>query len=135
MKKYIGVLLLATVMAGGSIPAIASSVPRLSEPQILAQAEDRGAIAEEFVNLLAKGDFSGALKKYNSKVAEDITPQSLAPQWNDIVAEAGSFEEILSSKTDDDIVTVTSSFEKGNRDLLVIFNNRNEIVGFNPVQE
>ena len=135
MKKYIGVLLLATVVAGGSMPAIASSVPRLLEPQILAQAEDRGAIAEEFVNLLAKGDFSGALKKYNSKVAEDITPQSLAPQWNDIVAEAGSFEEIVSSKTDGNIVVVTSSFEKGNRDLVIEFNNRNEIISFDKIQD
>ncbi|NER36409.1 MAG: DUF3887 domain-containing protein [Oscillatoria sp. SIO1A7] len=135
MKKYIGVLLLATVVAGGSMPAIASSVPRFSEPQILAQAEGIAAIAEEFIDLLAKGDFSSALKKYNSKIAEEITPQALGLEWNDLVAETGPFKARISSKADSEVVEVTCEFEKGNRDLVVIFNDRNEIVGFDTVQE
>ena len=135
MKRYIGVLLLAAVLAGGSMPAFAREAPRLAEGQILAQVEDRGAIAEEFVDLLAKGDFSSALDKYNSKVAEEITPQSLGQQWNDLIAEAGPFQKRISSEANSEVVEVTCEFEKGNRDLVIIFNNRNEIVGFDHVLE
>ncbi len=136
MKNQFSVLLLSAILTTGVAPAEAA--PLLSpSPQVIAQATGREKIAAEFIDLLVKGDTRNALERYDTNVREDITPQSLGDMWGDLINETGPFKKttgIRTSANSTDIVIVSCEFEQSKRDIFIIFNNADKIVGLDYVQ-
>ncbi|HIK11513.1 MAG TPA: DUF3887 domain-containing protein [Oscillatoriaceae cyanobacterium M33_DOE_052] len=133
MKNQLAVLLLSAILTTGVAPAYAAPLMSPS-PQVIAQADAREKIAEEFVDMLVKGDTRNALERYDSTIRENITPQSLGDMWSDLINETGPFEKRTSIRSDGNMTIVSCEFEKGKRDLFIIFNDANKIVGLDYVQ-
>ncbi|GAB4292038.1 MAG: hypothetical protein Fur0025_27490 [Oscillatoriaceae cyanobacterium] len=134
MKNQFAVFLLSAVLATGVVPAYVAIGQASPSPQIIAQAEAREKIAAEFIDLLVKGDTRSALEKYDSTVRENISLQSLGDMWGDLINETGPFEKTTGIRSEANLVIVSCEFEKSKRDLLIIFNDSNNIVGLDYVQ-
>jgi uncharacterized protein len=98
------------------------------------KSDDRTAIAKEFVELLAKGDFVGAVKHFDNAMKEAAPPEKLREIWNSLVQQFGAFKKQVAVRTEkvqqSDIVFVTCEFENSNLDIKLPFNSAKEIVGF-----
>lgn len=135
MNKCFGVLLLSAVLVGVPLQARAQfGEIGQSEPAIAQSSNEAIAKAEEFVNLLAAGDFAAALTRYDSIARESISQQTLQDQWQDLIARFGEFKEYNESQiltnTDTNVVVLTSEFERETVDLLIIFDEDGEIYSF-----
>ncbi|MEB3827014.1 DUF3887 domain-containing protein [Phormidium sp. CCY1219] len=135
MNKCFGVLLLSAVLVGVPLQARAQfGEIGQSEPAIAQSSNEAIAKAEEFVNLLAAGDFAAALTRYDTIARESVSQQTLQDKWQDLIARFGEFKEYndsqLLSDTDTNIVVLTSEFERETVDLLIIFDEDGEIYSF-----
>lgn len=122
MKKLLATLLLPAAL----IPTFTSlSTPVQAAPvQILAQASNVSAIAEDFVSLLGQEDYGGALSSYGG--SSGVSSASLQQTWQDLVALNGSFQgsagaAIVGGSGSSQVVVVTCQFEQGMRDVVVNF--------------
>jgi hypothetical protein len=135
MNKCFGVLLLSAVLVGVPLQARAQfgKIGQF-EPAIAQSSNEAIAKAEEFVNLLAAGDFAAALTRYDTIARESVSQQTLQDKWQDLIARFGEFKEYndsqLLSDTDTNIVVLTSEFERETVDLLIIFDEDGEIYSF-----
>ncbi len=97
------------------------------------QTDPRCSAAAEFVNLLAKGEFSEAAENFDAKMQEFMPPETLQQTWESVVVKTGPFQEQLkTSKTKRlraDIVAVTCRFEKATLDVCVVFDRAEKISG------
>jgi hypothetical protein len=142
MKTVLSLLLLATVAVIDGLPAQAQLSEPLSEVKsipfggrnVMAQATPLVSQAEEFVSLLARGEFNQALQKYHPMAQTTITPETLEITWQDLVAESGEFQEIVATETvqgdDQGAVLMTTRFEEDTVVLFIIFNEQQEIHSF-----
>ncbi|NJR60298.1 MAG: DUF3887 domain-containing protein [Cyanobacteria bacterium CRU_2_1] len=142
MKKLIPALLLPAVLVVSTLPAYAQSHQETDSfplPQQIAQAEDVTTIAQDFISLLAGGQFNDALRWYDSTAATTISSDTLQASWNDIVAANGAFQRQISTQaipsdgSGQSTVIVTCEFEQGSRDLFITFTG-NQIVSFSIAQ-
>ncbi|WP_199247059.1 DUF3887 domain-containing protein [[Phormidium] sp. ETS-05] len=136
MKNQFSVFLLSAILTTGVAPVYAAPLMSPSS-QVIAQADAREKIAAEFIDLLVKGDTRNALERYDASLQESITPQSLGEMWDDLINETGPFQKttrILTSENSPNIVIISCEFEKVKRDIFIIFNDTNKIVGLDYVQ-
>ncbi len=89
--------------------------------------------AEDFVTLLAKGDFANAVKGFDSTMKDAMPEGELQKAWASLLGRVGAFKKQVSSREAKemgfDVVFVTCEFEKGPVDVKVVFNQLKQISG------
>ncbi len=96
---------------------------------------EQTAMAIEFVDALAKGDYASAGKNFD-KVMEKAFPIDKQKEvWESLVKQFGAFKKRTGTRVEKigkyDIVLVTCQFEKGALDARVVFNAEKQVSGFN----
>jgi len=100
-----------------------------------AQAASSGpkALAETFVDLLAKEDFTAAVARFDATMKSALPEPRLRETWQTLINQAGPFKQRLSSRAFKvgafDVVLVTSEFQRTKLDVRVAFNDRGEVSG------
>jgi len=117
-------LLLAVLVSGCTAPA---------ESREKTQGKDIVSAAEQFVERLAKSDFSAAVKEFDVTMTNAAPPDKLKQIWESLVADVGPLKTRLSTRTERlgeyDAVFVTCQFEKTKLDVKVVFNRSKQISG------
>jgi dipeptidyl aminopeptidase/acylaminoacyl peptidase len=109
---------------------------RAAEP-----VQDPTQAAKDFVGLLSRGDFAGAVKRFDGTMLVALPEAKLKEVWQSITASAGPFQKQLRTRTEKfavyDIVFVTGQFEKAKLDVKVVFNSKRQVAGlfFVPATE
>ena len=97
--------------------------------------------AQEFVDLMTKGEFSKATRNFDSVMIKAIPEEKLEQVWQAIIKQAGKFIARKGVRTEEmpefDIVYVTCQFENTSLDVKVVFSNDKKITGlwFVPAQK
>src|SRR5437899_1271356 len=113
------------------LPAfVAILIPPVRAWSATANASDLG---EQFVDLLAKGDFAGAAVHYDKAMQIALPEPKLADTWRSIEAQAGHFNKRLHTRTVKaggyDVALVICEFEQAKLDVKVVFNSKGEVSG------
>ena len=91
------------------------------------------ASAKAFVDLLAKGDFTGATQSFDATMKTAMPPEKLEQTWTQLSNAAGSYKQQLSTRKEQSgeftVVYVTCEFEKTNLDIKVVYNSTKQISG------
>lgn len=97
-------------------------------------------LAQDFVNLLVKGDFESAEARFDATMKEAMPTSKLEETWNALIGQVGAFKQQIGTRTQEaapyHIVFVTAAFEKANLDIRVVFDDQKQIAGlfFAPAQ-
>lgn len=103
--------------------------------------EELIAQAEEFVDLLAKGEFGKAVENFDSVMTKAMPEEKLKGVWQTVMQQSGAFKKQKGTRTETlpkfDVVYVICEFEKANLDIKVVFNREKQITGlwFAPAQK
>ena len=91
------------------------------------------ALAEQYVDLLAKGDFQAAMKSFDTTMAQAVPPDKLAATWKQLTDGCGAFQKRTSVRTTReqgyDCAYVTCQFANKAMDVKVVFNPQQQISG------
>lgn len=138
MKTNLLSMIIPAVIAVNALPALAQN-PVLQQPAVISQSSSLTAIAEDFVTQLGEQQFADAAEVYGVG-ASDVTDRTLRQNWNDIVAESGSFQRVITSQLlsqqplgGEAIVSVVCQFERSERELFVVLSG-SQVVSFSPVE-
>lgn len=152
MKPCVSALLLGAFLAAGALPAQAQNLsqqqptPQPSpetapQPIVPLSAGDVAAASQQFVNFLATGDYAAAQSMYDLTINATVTPASIQTNWEDIVAAAGTFGSVTSTRTvslenpaGGTMAIVNVRFQNGSRDLYIVFNTAYKVVSFDVVE-
>jgi len=89
--------------------------------------------ATQFVDLLVKEDFTGAVARFDSTMKSVLPEEKLREVWLTLQKQAGSFKQRLRARADTaggyDMVFVTCHFEGADLDAKVVFNAERQIAG------
>ena len=94
---------------------------------------------DELINLLAAGDFDGAVKIFDEPLQRAMTSQDLYNTWSSMTTQLGDFERQTGVRTStEDGATVayaTCRFQRGKVDIKLVFSNTKQVTGieFIPV--
>ena len=95
--------------------------------------QDLTGPAKDFVGMLAKGDYSGAVVKFDETMKGAMPEETLEQAWQSLLAKTGPFEKIVGvgqkKEQGYDVVLVTCQFENTQLDIKVVYNNEREISG------
>lgn len=93
--------------------------------------------AEGIVDSLAKSDFASVVATFRPALKAVYTADRLAQVWGEVITRAGQFKSRAKSrerkKRDYDIVYVTCHFEKGDIDVMVVFDKSRQVCGLSMV--
>ena len=101
---------------------------------------ERIASAQEFVDLLAQGDYTTAEEKLTRQMKAALPASTLEELWSSLQKQAGAFQQQTGTHTDRiqgyDVVFVTCQFEQMPLDVKVVFDASGLIAGlfFVPAQ-
>lgn len=105
--------------------AAPKATPRTEEPSVLAQ---------QYVSLLAAGDFEAATGYYSRAMRSALPAGKLRATWRATVEKVGPFQKQVGTRLEKvkvyDIVLVRTQFERDVLNLKVVFNADREIDGF-----
>ncbi|MGB3238642.1 MAG: DUF3887 domain-containing protein [Geitlerinemataceae cyanobacterium] len=121
--------MLSAVLVGGIVPPGAIAAVAAS-PSVVAQNLDIQATAEQFVDSLAVDDIESAHNLLNPLVQKDWSEDMMQQSWQDLLAVTGEFQERLGSQVEGQVVLVTVEFESVTNDVIVIFDESGQIIGF-----
>ena len=127
--KSLSLSILSAVLIGGILPLGAIAAVGVS-PSIIAQNPDLQATAEQFVDALATDDIEGARSLLNPLVKKDWSEAMMRQSWQDLLGVTGAFQGRLSSRVEDLVVLVSAQFENTTNDIIVIFDESGQIIGF-----
>ena len=133
MRRLAAVWLWA-VFASGILPLAVAEEQKASKPV------DITASAKRFVELLAKNDFSSAVKDFDETMTRVMPPDKLEKVWASLLAQTGPLKRQVKVGTakvpNFEIVLVTCEFEKSTLDVKVVFDAAGKITGlwFAPSQ-
>ena len=89
--------------------------------------------AEDFVTLLAQGDFTNAVVDFDSTMKTAMSPSELEKAWASLIGQVGAFKKQVSTREAKemgfDVVYVTCDFEKSPLNIKVVFNAEKKISG------
>jgi hypothetical protein len=92
------------------------------------------AVVSNFIDNMAKGDFTAATKDFDKTMKEKATPEFLKQIWEDFESKYGKFEKITGDSTKQisyyTAHFVKCSFKKGDLTLRVVLNKSNQISGY-----
>ncbi|HEY9659089.1 MAG TPA: DUF3887 domain-containing protein [Allocoleopsis sp.] len=125
--------------------AVNSAKAQLPPPQLAqqstqtaGQSDNVSTIAQQVVSELAAQQYEQVRSSLHPDLRDAITAEDIQQQWQKLLEQRGTFKRIISARTaptfDGAIVLVTVAFENGTDDLMVIFNNQQQIVGFDILQ-
>jgi hypothetical protein len=105
--------------------------------QLTADRKELEAMAKDYINLLAKGDFETAGLKFTGATKENNPAKSLQELWFSLIAKNGPFVKQASVQSDSrkkNIIIVTCKFEKDLVDVKIVYNEKGEVtsVSFPP---
>jgi dienelactone hydrolase len=96
-------------------------------------SSDTRASGEQFVDLLAKGDFAGAVARYDQTMRAALPEPKLREAWQSVEAQAGGFRKRLQTRLlkieSYDVALVTCEFERAKLETKVVFNAQGEVSG------
>jgi dienelactone hydrolase len=122
MKKSLRFLALSLMILGISAPLRAGSA-----------SGDAGALAGQFVDLLAKEDFASAAGRYDSTMRAALPEPKLRETWQTLQTQAGRFKKRLQTRLLKvgayDVALVTCEFERAMLDIKVALNAKGEVSG------
>ena len=88
---------------------------------------------KQFVELLAKEDFAGAVAQYDAAMKTALPESKLRETWQALQAQAGPFQKQLGARatkmTGYDVVLVTCQFERTALDTKVVFDAKGRVAG------
>src|SRR5262245_49562685 len=128
MKTSIFVLLLLLTLL---IPAFPFPAQQPSTNELI-------ALARQYIELLAKEDFSAAVKTYDATMTKVFPEEKTRETWVTVKAQAGAFKKQGGTRTQKlgifDIIFVTCEFEKMTLEAKIVFNAQQQIagLGFKP---
>jgi dienelactone hydrolase len=97
------------------------------------QDKNIASAAGQFVDQMAKGEFSAAVRDFDATMKSLVSPDRLKQIWEPLVAQVGPLKSQLSARTERvgayDCVFVTCQFEKTKLDVKVVFNRSKQISG------
>lgn len=89
--------------------------------------------AEEFVDRMAKGDFTAAVSNFDAAMTQAMPAPALKKTWDDLVVQCGPFQKRTGFRTEKfqqyDIAYVTCQFEKAALDAKIVFSPDGKISG------
>lgn len=96
-------------------------------------AQDLPASARSFVDLLAKGDFAGAIQRFDSTMKNAAPEAKMREIWRSAQGQFGAFKQPLHTRAEKqagyDLIFVTCEFERKTMDLKVVFDAQARIAG------
>jgi dienelactone hydrolase len=99
----------------------------------LPASTDAHVSGEEFVDLLAKGDFAGAVARHDATMRSVMPEPKLRETWQTLEKQAGRFKKRLKTRIlkigGYDVALVTCEFERTKLDVKVVFNAQSEVAG------
>lgn len=123
--KIVACCFLLLVLVSGGIA--------IAEPPEKVADKDLVSAAEQFVQQLAKGDFSAAGKEFDVTMRHALPTAKLKQTWESLLANVGALKKQLNTRTqrlgEYEAVLVTCQFEKANCDVKVVFNRSKKISG------
>ena len=126
MKKCVFLLSLSLVLLWGSLFSYA-------QEQEVSKSDDLTDLAKEFVELLAKEEFTEAVKNFDSTMKGALPEEKLRETWKSLIRQGGPFRRQIGIRTEKflqhDIVFVTCKFEKSILDVQVVFSSAKQITG------
>jgi len=100
---------------------------------VTAAPADRTAEGKRFVDLLARGDFAGAVAMYDETMKSALPEARLREAWSAVNVQAGPFQKQESARIEQSgayqTVFVTSRFEKTPLDIKVVFDESGRVAG------
>lgn len=97
---------------------------------------ESGGLAErpqQFVDLLAKGDFETAAEGFDAVMTQAMPAQKLQEAWSSLTGQFGAFEKQAGVRTAKeqgfDVAYVTCEFEKGRANIKVVWDSAGEVSG------
>src|ERR1043166_1461712 len=98
-----------------------------------AHSASTDAMGDEFVDLLAKGDFAGAAARYDKTMQSALPEPKLRDAWHSIVKQVGRSQKrhkTRALKTGGyEFALVTCELEHAMLDVKVVFNSQGEVAG------
>jgi dienelactone hydrolase len=99
----------------------------------LSATVDSGALGEQFVDLLARGDFAAAVARYDKTMQTALPELKLRDTWRSVETQAGRFKKRLHTRMVKaggyDVALVTCEFERAKLDTKVVKNSQGEVAG------
>lgn len=121
MKKFL--LSLAIVWMALTLPSLSA----LSAPDDVTRA------GKEFVELLSKEDFAGAVARFDSTMKTVLPEAKLRETWQTLQSQAGPFQKQLGARATQvqgyDVALVTCQFEQTTLDAKVVFDAKERVTG------
>lgn len=97
--------------------------------------ESLNELAQNFVGLLLKGDFTSALVEFDDQMKIALTASKLQESWQNLILDAGSLLQLEIKSTAEmenyRIVVVRCQFQRNIIDVQVVFNEHEQISGLN----
>jgi uncharacterized protein len=94
---------------------------------------DLVAVAEGVITQMAAGDFESAVRPFAATMLEQLPPDKLAQLWGGLIAQAGAFQRIESSRQTRllqyETVVTAVAFERGRITFQTIFDDRGHVAG------
>lgn len=108
-------------------------LPSCTRPQVDRAPVDRTAEAKAYLDLLAAGDYAGAVTRFDETMKRVLPAEKLKATWEGLLAAAGPYRGQLRTRTafeqGYDIVFVTCDFEQADLDIRLVFNSEGKISG------
>jgi dienelactone hydrolase len=119
-RALVHTVLALAALAGASLSAAAEP------PDVQSKAKD-------FLALLAKEDFAGAIRDFDATMKKALPADKLEATWKGLAEQFGAFQKAGESRVvkagEYDVVLVTCTFAKGTLDAKVSFNADKQIAG------
>jgi uncharacterized protein len=117
--------------------ASVSSAQQQQEATPSAPAPDYSALADAAVNNLASHQFDKVSALFDATMAAAIPADKLPAVWDQILAQAGAFQKIISTEVDEQspyhVATVGCAFEKASLNIIMAFDSTGHIAGLHVV--
>jgi uncharacterized protein len=113
----------------------------ISVAQQPAASDGLTVLAKQFVDLLAKEDFTNATKNFDATMAKALPEEKMRELWTTLNGQVGAYKKQLATRTEKlgkyDAVFVTCEFERMSLDAKIVFDNQQRISGlfFLPVEK
>ena len=100
---------------------------------VVTQPDEVDTVAREFVDLLAKEDFTGASRTFDETMIKALPPKKLQQIWTALIGQVGRYEKQVATRKQKiqqyDVVFVTCQFERGTLDVKVVLDNSRKVAG------
>lgn len=137
-QLYCSLLILLAATALISIATEVSaqtSTPSVTPTPTQSSSEQQQIIAEQFLDLVASGQFAEARQYLHPELAAEWTPEVMQMRWQSFQNRTGQFVQRLDSRTIGQLVLITVEFTEVTDDAIFIFDGNQQITGIDfPLQ-